>query len=86
MSNRSLRTAFALEVENKASKDCKLSIELATSGGFSVTYDSSPRVMKGEKKTINFRLSNGGLFQLECEGSSRDLLDLTGPEFTVRDK
>jgi hypothetical protein len=88
MSNRSLRTAFALEVENKASKDCELSIELATSGGFSVTYDSSPRVMKGEKKTINFRLSNGGLFQLECEGSlfERDLLDLTGPEFTVRDK
>jgi len=66
----------------------QIDFELAESGGFSINSDSDPLVKKGEKKTINFRLSNGAVLYLECENdfSESDLLRLRAPVFTVRDR
>ncbi len=86
MSNTELRTPFALDVENRASKDCDIDFELEESGFFSMNRDSESLVKKGEKKTIKFQISNPVVLRFECENdfSEPNLLRLRGPVFTVK--
>lgn len=88
ISNTELRTPFALDVENRASKDCDIDFELEESGFFAMNRDSESLVKKGEKKTIKFQISNPVVLRFECKNnfSEPNLLRLRGPVFTVRDR
>jgi len=88
ISNTELRTPFALDVENRASKDCDIDFELEESGFFAMNRDSESLVKKGEKKTIKFQISDPVVLRFECKNnfSEPNLLRLRGPVFTVRDK
>ena len=88
ISNTELRTPFALDVENRASKDCDIDFELEESGFFAMKRDSESLVKKGEKKTIKFQISDPVVLRFECKNnfSEPNLLRLRGPVFTVRDR
>ncbi len=87
LSNSALNTSFSLIVENQASKPCDLDFDLVGSGGYSVTYQSDKMIKSGEKKTVNFQFSNGGNFKIVCKGDigNSNLLEISGPVFTIRD-
>ncbi len=87
LSNSALKTSFKMTVQNQASKPCDLDFELVGGGGYSVRYQPDKMIKNGETKTISFQFSNGGNFQLVCEGDigNSNLLEISGPAFTIRD-
>jgi hypothetical protein len=87
MSNVALKNPFAMEIKNQSSKTCVVAFELVEGGIFSYNASENPIIPSKQSKTINFVISATGPVRLECEGSPSEpnLLQLTGPVFTVKD-